>query len=247
MRVARATQGGELVTLVLVGHGSRDPRSAAVLHRLAERVRGSRPDLAVRLCFLELSVPSLEQVLSGLAGDVVVAPLLLGEAHHACDDIPNRVRGAARVNAGMRVSVAGVLGTHERIEDALLARVRTAGDVDGWVLAATGSSRPAANDAVHERAVGLARRLRRPVRAAFATAATPGVAAAVASLRDAGCTSVAVLPWFLAPGLLLDRVTAQAGVPVVEPLADHAATADVVLARYDSACASIGLPQATTT
>jgi sirohydrochlorin ferrochelatase len=235
---------GHPVTLVLVGHGSRDPRSAAALHGLAERVRIARPALDVRLCFLELSVPSLEQVLSGLAGDVVVVPLLLGEAHHARSDIPTRVSAAARADRRLRVSVTGVIGTHERIDDALLARTGAWADVDGWVLAATGSSHAAANDAVRYRAALLGRRLRRPVRAAFATAAAPGIAAAVADLRDAGCAQVAILPWFLAPGLLLDRVVAQAAVPVADPLADHAVTAEVVLARYTGAVASTEIARA---
>jgi sirohydrochlorin ferrochelatase len=229
--------------LVLVGHGSRDPRAAAALAALADRVRSARTDLDVRLCFLELSVPSLEQVLSGLTGRVVVVPLLLGEAHHARVDIPARVRAAAVTNPSAEVVVTPPLGNDVLLLDALADRARSglasgiasgvaAGGVDGWVLAATGSTRNTANEAVDEVAAVLAARLGVPVRAAFVTAA-PDIAASAAALREQGCTAPGLLSWFLAPGRLLDRAVAAAGRaelrPVAEPLGDHPATCGAVL------------------
>jgi sirohydrochlorin ferrochelatase len=210
--------------LVLVGHGSRDPRSAATLHRLAERVRAALPKVDVRLCFLELSVPNLEHVLSGLDGWVVVVPLLLGDAYHA----------VAR-HDGLRVRIADTLGADAALRDAAAHRAVQAPSCDGWILAGTGSSHGRANAAVVETATDLSRRLRRPVRAGFVTAA-PEIAAAWAGLRDAGCAEIGVLPWFLAPGRLLDRAEAQAAAlgvtTVTAPLADDPATARAVLARY---------------
>lgn len=227
------------MTFVLVGHGSRDPRSAAALHRLAERVRARRPGLDVRLCFLELSVPSLEQVLSGLGGSVVVVPALLGEAYHARTDIPERVRTAMLANPRLDVTVAGTLGSRRALREAVVARASST--VDGWVLAATGSSHPSANDAVRAAAEQLGRRLGVAVRAGFVTNADPDIASAVGALRSARCATVGLLPWFLAPGRLLDRAIASAsavGVSVVaEPLADHDGAADAALDAYEAATA----------
>ena len=195
------------MTLVLVGHGSRDPRSAAALHRLAERVRGLLPGVDVRLAFLELSVPSVEQVLGGLSGDAILVPLLLGKAFHATVDIPERLR-----NARASVVVTDPIGSQAAFTDALAER---AGDsADGWVLAGTGSSHRSANAELHHRARTLTARLGRPVRAAFVTA-EPGIEDAVAQLRAAGCATIGLLPWFLAPGLLLDRAEQAAGIDVV--------------------------------
>jgi sirohydrochlorin ferrochelatase len=221
--------------LVLVGHGSRDPRSAATLHRLAARVRAGLPKVEVRLCFLELSVPSLEHVLSGLDGSVVVVPLLLGDAYHARTDLPGRVGLAVARHDRLRVRIATTLGADAALLDAAAQRAVRAPSCDGWILAATGSSHGPANAAVVETATDLSGRLRRPVRAGFVTAA-PEIAAAWAGLREAGCTEIGVLPWFLAPGRLLDRAEAQAAAlgvtTVTAPLADDAATARAVLARY---------------
>ncbi|MGW6565174.1 sirohydrochlorin chelatase [Streptomyces sp. NPDC054975] len=55
-------------TLVAVGHGSRDPRAAATLADLVERVRELRPGLDVRLAHIELNAPLLTDVLADLAG-----------------------------------------------------------------------------------------------------------------------------------------------------------------------------------
>lgn len=237
------------MTLVLVGHGSRDPRSAAALHALAHRVRTQRPGLDVRLCFLELSLPSLDQVLAGLAGDVVVVPLLLGNAFHARTDIPDRVCTAALANRRMHITITATLGPDSDLDDVLVERAAQAEPVDGWVLAATGSTHADANDAVRHHAVRIARRLQVPVRPGFVTCAAPDVASSVAALRDTGCSRVGVLPWFLAPGVLLDRGLAQgreAGATVAAgTLADSEVTARVVLARYSGA--RVGRPVRRTT
>ncbi|WP_304440329.1 CbiX/SirB N-terminal domain-containing protein, partial [Mycobacterium sp. E3339] len=44
-------------TLVLTAHGSRDPRSGSNARAVANRLAGLRPDLDVRLAFLELNEP----------------------------------------------------------------------------------------------------------------------------------------------------------------------------------------------
>lgn len=82
MRVAR------LVTLVLTAHGSADPRSSAVVHAIAGRIRRLREDLDVRVAFCEKNAPSLPDVLGSLTAPAVVAPLLLADAYHARVDIP---------------------------------------------------------------------------------------------------------------------------------------------------------------
>jgi sirohydrochlorin ferrochelatase len=72
------------------------------------------------------------------------------------------------------------------------------------------------------------------VRAAFASAASPDVPAAVAALRASGARRIAVASWFLAPGRLPDRVAALAGpdAVVAAPLGPDPALAELVVARY---------------
>ncbi|MGW6513921.1 sirohydrochlorin chelatase, partial [Streptomyces niveus] len=67
--------------LVVVAHGSRDPRHAATVHALLRRVRALRPGLRVEAGFLDFNTPSVPRVLEQLDAegvrDVVALPLLL--------------------------------------------------------------------------------------------------------------------------------------------------------------------------
>jgi sirohydrochlorin ferrochelatase len=237
--------------LVAVAHGSRDPRSARAIARLLEVVRARRPGLDVRASFLDLSAPRLGDVLAGLRGEVVVVPLLLGNAYHARVDVPAMIAEATARRPRLSVSTAEVLGPDHRLEsvalDRLLATGVEVGDESlGVVLAAAGSAHGPANAAVS----AVARRW--AVRhgwagavAAFAAAASPDVTTAIERLRARGATRFAVGSWFLAPGLLPDRIARQAraadpGVLLAEPLGAAAQLADLVLERYDDALIHAG-------
>ncbi|MBW0116817.1 sirohydrochlorin chelatase [Pseudonocardia abyssalis] len=235
--------------LVAVAHGSRDPRSAAAVAALMDEVRRRRPDLDVRLSFLDLSAPRLPDVLAAVDGvhdRAVVVPLLLGHAFHARVDVPGAVAEAARRHPGLAIGTAEVLGGDPRLEDAALDRLAAvAGRLDdpdlGVVVAAIGSSHAPANDAVHRIAQRWAARFGwAAARAAFATATTPTVPDAIRSVRAAGARRVAVAPWILAPGLLPDRMARDAlatdpTAVVAGPLADHPSVAAVVADRWAAA------------
>jgi sirohydrochlorin ferrochelatase len=234
-------------TLVTVAHGSRDPHSAATVRRLVAEVRAQAPELDVRESFLDLSVPRLADVLSTVDNhDVVVVPLLLGSAYHARVDLPALVAAASARRPGPRVSVTDVLGLDPMLETVALDRLAGSGagigDPDlGVLLAAVGSSDPRANAAVSAMAARWRRRGLTTV-AAFAGAARPDVHAAVAELRARGAKRLAVASWFLAPGLLPDRVVALAraadpDVAVSAPLGPDPRVAAVVLTRFAAAAA----------
>jgi sirohydrochlorin ferrochelatase len=237
--------------LVAVAHGSRDPRSAATIAALVDVVRARAPGLDVRTAFLDLSAPRLPDVLAALHGaghrDVVVVPLLLGTAFHARVDLPSMVAEATTRLPRLAVSVSDVLGPDPRLPALALRRLVTAGarpgdPTLGVVLAGAGSSHPPANRAVSTVASSWTSLGWAGVEAAFASAAWPDVPAAVEALRARGARRIAVASWFLAPGLLPDRVAslARAADPdaiVAEPLGADPSLADLVLDRYDAAAA----------
>lgn len=235
--------------LVAVAHGSRDPRSAATVHALLDVVRERHPGVDARASFLDLSAPRLGDVLAAVHGDghrhAVVVPLLLGRAYHARVDIPALIGEAQARLPRLSVSTSDVLGPDTLLEATALRRLHEAGVPErdpelGVVLAGTGSSSASANAVV----ASLARRWQRRydwagVAAGFA-AAEPGLPAAVRTLRSQGARRIAVASWFLAPGLLLDRIIGQArqedpDAVVAEPLGPAVELADLVVRKYAEA------------
>ncbi|MFG2769025.1 sirohydrochlorin chelatase [Streptomyces sp. NPDC048350] len=228
-------------TLVAVGHGSRDPRAAATLTHLIDRVRELRPGLDVRLAHIELNPPLLPDVLAGIAAPApgaVLVPLLFGPGHHVKHDLP----GAAAALPDGQVRIAEPLGAHPLLVEALADRLAEAGWTSadsasrstGVVLAAAGSRDPEALAVVRRIAVALSERLGGvPVAPAYASAAAPTVPDAVRLLAARGRHRVAVASCFTAPGLFAGRAAAHAPWIAAPPLGDHPALARLILHRYD--------------
>ncbi|WP_435296887.1 sirohydrochlorin chelatase [Streptomyces sp. YPW6] len=241
-------------TLLVIAHGSRDPRHAATVHALTERVRAERPGLRVETAFLEFNAPSVPRVLERMAAqgadEVVALPLLLTRAFHAKTDIPSVLREARTRLPGLRVRQADVLGPSPLLNATLERRLREAGvrpgDVPrtGLVLAAAGSSDPEAIAVIAE----IARELRHTgwcaVRPAFASASLPRTEDAVRALRAEGADRVAVAPYVIAPGRLPDRIAAgaeAAGADVVaDVLGPASELARLLLDRFDEARVPVG-------
>jgi sirohydrochlorin ferrochelatase len=232
-----------VTTLVLTAHGSQDPRSAANARAVAGQVARMRPALDVRLAFCELNTPILVDVLNRCSGEAVVTPLLLADAYHARVDIPAQI---ALSGASHRVRQADVLGEDDRLVSVLGERLTELGvspfdDNLGVVVVAIGSSNTAANARTASVASKLAARTRwAGTTTAYATRPDASPAQAVSRLRRRGARRVVIAPWFLAPGLLPDRVRTyarDAGIAMALPLGAHRSVAATVLDRYDQALA----------
>ncbi|MFJ2837065.1 sirohydrochlorin chelatase [Nocardia sp. NPDC087230] len=237
-----APRGGSEPALILVAHGSRDPRSAANAAAVRDLVAAQRPDLTVRLAFLDLNAPSVDQVVDGVAAlgftRAIVVPMLLGSAFHARVDLPGLLYTARRRHPLLRLDQADVLGPDPRLLDALRDRIMaaipedTAGRI-GIAVAAVGSTRPGANERTADVAARIARRTGLLTEICFATS-EPTVRGATDRLRDRGAEHVVVAPWFLAPGLLTDRLRTAAPESTHAPtLGTHPSLAAVVWDRYD--------------
>ena len=239
--------------LIAVAHGSRDPRSAATMHALVERIRTVRPGLDVRLSFLDLNAPSVDRTVDGLAADgyetAVAVPLLLGSAFHARVDLPRLLATARCRHRSLTVLQADVLGADDRIVRAVRSRVIDTGadpfdDRLGVAVAAVGSSSDAANARTAQVALRITEGTRWRARICFATAPGPTVDEALLRLRAESAERFVVAPWFLAPGLLTDRVAAAAapGTVLAQTIGAHPCLVDVVLDRYDTALRDVERP-----
>lgn len=229
--------------VLLVAHGSRNPRAAVVVQELAQALRAhlggaGAAGAPVAVAYLDFSEPSVGRALTELAADgvreVVAVPLLFAPGYHLRVDLPSAV---AEVRAGLpwlSVSIAEPLGAAadpagagepDLLLDALDARLAEVDVQEGYdavVLASAGSSDPTARAAVEDLAQRWERRSGRAVVPAYATAAEPTVAEAIELLRAQGAERVAVSGLFIAPGRLPEatrRTAIAAGASVVaEPL-----------------------------
>ncbi|MDH6584492.1 sirohydrochlorin ferrochelatase [Streptomyces sp. SAI-133] len=225
--------------LVLVAHGSRDPRTLATVHQLLDQVRAQRPDLPVHLGHIELNEPLLPDTLASLGtAEAVLVPLLLSRGYHVKRDIPEMAAASPA-----RTRVAAPLGPHPLLVDTLHARLMEAGWHSGMdeetrresavVLAAAGSRDPESATDTRRTAQLLADRLGVPVIPAYASAATPTVETAIRALTARGRHRVAVASYFTAPGLFARQCAQKAPWIASAPLGTHPAMTDLILHRYD--------------
>ncbi|MEU3457995.1 CbiX/SirB N-terminal domain-containing protein [Micromonospora sp. NPDC006766] len=232
--------------VVLVAHGSRDPRAAEATRALARAVAAARPGTTVLPSWLDHTDPGPTVVLRELAAAghrrAVLVPLLLTAAYHRLVDIPAAVAAAAEGGPSIEVRIADVLGPADgAVDGALLAGLRrrlaeaAPGGYDALVLAAAGTRDPRARGSVGRVALALGVESGVGCRVSYASAAPPGAGAAVAKLRARGARRVAVAAYFLAPGLFHDAVLAAArdagAVAVAAPLTDGPELVDLILRR----------------
>jgi sirohydrochlorin ferrochelatase len=219
-------------SVLLVAHGSRDPRAAGTTRALARTVAALRPGLDVRVAFLELSRPGPAEVLAAMPAGTVVVPLLLTRAYHGAVDLPAQV-------AGFDCVITDTLGSVSEPLISALAKRLPPGDFDSLVLAAAGTRVESGRRTVREVAEALGARLGLPCRLAYAAGSAPNGSEAVAALRNDGARRVAVASYFLAPGRLYDTVTRSAmeagAVAVAPPLGASWRIAELVVSQVDSA------------
>jgi sirohydrochlorin ferrochelatase len=229
------------LAVVLVAHGSKDPRAASATEALARAVRRSRPDWDVLPAYLDHAGPRPLDVLASL-GDrrAVLVPLLLTAAYHGRVDVPAVIEAAAGLPVD--VSLAEVLGpVSPLLLDALVRRLGDPG-LDAVVLAAAGTRNAAARLTVAAAAEALGDRLGVPSAVAYASAAPPTAGAAVERLRGLGARRVAMATYFLAPGKLYDLAVESAraagAIAVAGPLTDAPELVRLVAGRVQAALGS---------
>ena len=213
---------GSGLPLVLVGHGTRSAAGAAEFRRFVGRVRartaGRVP--AVDGGFIELAGPPVSEVvarlLTGPGRELVAVPLILTAAGHGKGDIPGALARERLRHPGLRWRYGRPLGPHPVLQEIMAARIDAAlaGAARGSVhivLAARGSTDPDGNAEVAKVARLLWEgRGYRGVEYCFISLTGPSVPDALARARALGAQRIVVVPYFLFPGVLPDRVAAQA-------------------------------------
>ncbi|MDD7928572.1 sirohydrochlorin chelatase [Microbacterium thalli] len=222
--------------LIACSHGTSSPEGRAAISALVGRVREMLPDVRVDEAFVDVQKPEIDTVVAGVPAGAasVVVPVLLSTGFHTRVDIARAVAAAP----GPCVATPA-LGPHPLLAEVLADRLSAAGlgaaATDAVVLAAAGSSDPAAAVDVAAMADLLAARLGRPVTAGFAAGAGTRIAEAVTAARAAGATRVFAASYVLAPGHFAGVIAAGGADVVTPPLAPDDAVAAVVVERYRAA------------
>ncbi|EGD55569.1 sirohydrochlorin chelatase [Gordonia neofelifaecis] len=225
------------MTVLLVAHGTRDSRGVESAYRLADAI-GRRRSESVSVSFVDVVGPSPSEVLAELPdGPVTVLPAFLARGHHVRVDVARHV---ARVDRPVRIAAA--LGPSRMLALALMIRLAEAGTTrnEAVVLAAAGSSDPAAHRDVEDAARLLAARLGAPVRIAFASASPDGpyrsVPETVRLMREnAPHRRIAVASYLLADGLFQRRLDDSGADVVARPLGLAEPVIDLACARIAAA------------
>ncbi|SEO75836.1 CbiX/SirB N-terminal domain-containing protein [Actinacidiphila rubida] len=224
--------------LLLVGHGTRDAAGAAAFRDFVARLDAAQPELAVGGGFIELSPPPLADTVAAMveggARRFAAVPLVLVAAGHAKGDIPAALAREEQRHPGTSYAYGRPLGPHpkllqvleRRLDEALAGADRADTTV---LLVGRGSTDPDANAEVFKAARllwegrGLA-----GVETAFVSLAQPSVPAGLDRCRALGAGRVVVLPYFLFPGVLPDRVREQAQGWAAEHAGTDVRCADVI-------------------
>jgi sirohydrochlorin ferrochelatase len=218
------------MSLLLVAHGTRKQRGVAMVGDLAQRVSAVL-DEQVHVSFVDVLGPTPSEVLRSLPDEpVVVAPAFLSRGYHVNADIPAHVAASGHPD----VTVAEALGPGPQLVRVLADRLIESGwrRDDSVILAAAGTSDPAAQRDLHMMAAWLSAITGSRVELAFAATGTPRVADAVATLRWRGARRVVVASYLLSEGLFQDRLRVSGADVVTEPLGTHPGLVRLIASRF---------------
>ncbi|MDI3328124.1 MAG: sirohydrochlorin chelatase [Alicyclobacillaceae bacterium] len=199
--------------VLLVGHGSRDPEGNREFAGLVDRIRSRFSGRRVEGAFLELARPEIPETLDRLASEGVrevwAVPVILLPARHVREEIPEILAESAR-RLGLRVRYGRPLGSHPALLAVLEDRLREVGGAaseTAVVLVGRGSSRREANADFYRltrlfwEQTGVAW-----VEPCFAGITFPDVPTALERAAGAGLRRVAVVPYLLFTGVLMNRI-----------------------------------------
>lgn len=106
-------------SIVLFGHGSRDPLWRQPIDAVAARIRMLDPQAQVSCAFLELTEPDLPTVLDEMvaagATQVTIVPMFFGLGRHAREDLPKLTAELPQRYPGVSFHVLPAVGDDPRV------------------------------------------------------------------------------------------------------------------------------------
>ena len=222
LTIAKNGSGGKKgagPALLVVGHGSRDPRGACEFHELVALVKERDPTLAVEGGFIELSRPPISECVSRLvqngARKVAAVPLMLLAAGHAKDDIPATLVREKMSHPGIEFGYGRALGIRPELLELMDERISVAVPEDereetAVLVVGRGSSDPDANsDLTKVSRLFYEGRPYPMVETAYVSMTPPNVSEGLERLKKLGARRIVVFSYFLFTGILEERIRGQ--------------------------------------
>lgn len=239
----------EVPALLVVAHGTREPRGGEEMDELIDLLRARHGAPVAHAWLEDFAAPNVEAAVADLAARGVrrigAVRFLNFAAYHADTDIPNEVAAAREAHPAIEIAAGPVLGHHPALLELARTRVGEAADGEVLVVTASGSSNAHANSEVAKAARLLAEATgHRWVEVAFAGVTWPRVGEVLARIASAGAERAVLFSWSLLAGLLEQRVSASAAEAAAElgiELRDagrfgpHPLVAEAVLDRWREA------------
>jgi sirohydrochlorin cobaltochelatase len=210
----------EKLGVMLCGHGSRDGAAVAEFAILAKHLKRRMPQYPVEYGYLEFATPIIREGLDRLRAvgvtRALAVPGMLFAAGHAKNDIPSVLNAYAASHPGIRIDYGKDLGLDpkmlraaaDRIEQALAgAKTKVERHETLLLVVGRGASDPDANSNVSK----LTRLLWEGFGFGWAETAYSGVTfplvfPALEHAARLGYRRIAVFPYFLFTGILVQRI-----------------------------------------
>jgi sirohydrochlorin cobaltochelatase len=208
-------------TILLVGHGSRNQAGNDEIQDFRQQWQALHPDWRIELCYIELAEVLLDEGLrraAQSADKVIVVPLILSAAGHVKTEIPEHIAEARERFPEVEFIYAPHIGANEDILRILEKNLKSVMHMlampdpktTGVIILGRGSSDRVANGELAKMARWLYELTEHElVDVAFTGITHPRLESIVQRQVRLGMTQIAILPYYLFTGLLIERVALQ--------------------------------------
>ena len=116
--------------LLLMAHGSPDPRANEPIQGIAQRARAHGRYAAVSVCFMDLNQPSIAEAIDALVArgitTIIAVPYFLHMGNHVRDDLPAAIAGAHARHPACTILLAEHLAYDQLLVPVIADRVAEA-------------------------------------------------------------------------------------------------------------------------
>jgi len=115
--------------VLLLAHGARDDGWSRPFEQVARELRALRPDVSVRLAYLEFMLPTMGDAGAELAAAgcsrIDIVPLFLGAGGHVRKDVPQLLAQLQAAHPGVRFTLHRAVGEAPSVISAMAAAAAT--------------------------------------------------------------------------------------------------------------------------